>query len=364
MTPDRRKVFVIHGRNVRVADEMAAFLRALGLEPIIFRDLRARLGGTPGIAEIVTRGMDEAHGVIALFTGDEYAVLRSELKSPRDEGEDLARWQARPNVIFEAGMAFGRDRQRVILVLLGEVRLFSDVAGIHVLRPSNDPTQDRETLRRTLQGIQCDVNDSSAWMTAGDLVGSVLAADERQNPLPIPLRSRTELLAMDAWAPADKAQDILIIGQNLNLVMRQRSFFERKLRGGARLRLVIVNPKDDALIDVMSRGVVERMYTKADFGPALTAIQHIRETLPASERSRVDLRTIDYVPTLSCQVLDGSTSMGTILVELAPNRIEVPNRAHLMLYSDNQTHAPWYAYFLKNFEGMFAGATPWDWDSA
>lgn len=173
--PDRRKIFVIHGRNLKARKEMGIFLRALGLEPMNFADLRAEMGGTPTIADIVEEGMNRAQGVVALFTPDEYAALRPELRSEKEEEDALARWQARPNVIFEAGMAFGRDRDRVVFVLIGDPKLFTDVAGIHVLRPTNDPLGDRQVLRNTLKkGMRCAVSDdSNDWMDHGDFEGCV-----------------------------------------------------------------------------------------------------------------------------------------------------------------------------------------------
>ena len=179
---DAKKVFIIHGRNVRAAGEMANFVRALGLNPIAFNELRANMGGTPNIADIVTRGMDRAQGVIALFTGDEWSELRPELKGEHDKPHDVARWQSRPNVIFEAGMAFGRDRKRVVFVVLGDAELFTDVAGIHVLRLSSNPAGDRDTLRLTLKNMGCSVEDSSAWMTAGDFEGVVMPALGTHSP--------------------------------------------------------------------------------------------------------------------------------------------------------------------------------------
>jgi hypothetical protein len=136
--PDPKHVFIIHGRNSKARMEMGIFLRACGLTPINFSDLRAEMGGTPTVDRIVDEGMQRAQGVIALFTPDEFACLRPEFKRKEDRIEDVARWQARPNVIFEAGMAFGRDRNRVVFVLLGEPTLFTDVAGVHVLRPTNE----------------------------------------------------------------------------------------------------------------------------------------------------------------------------------------------------------------------------------
>ena len=54
----------------------------------------------PHIDKIVAEGMKRAHGVIALFTADEFAHLRPECAEGK-ESVDLRRWQARPNVIFE-----------------------------------------------------------------------------------------------------------------------------------------------------------------------------------------------------------------------------------------------------------------------
>lgn len=179
---------------------------------------------------------------------------------------------------------------------------------------------------------------------------------------PCPVRAREDLPKMHQWEPALRATDMLIIGQNLNLVLRQKPFFERKLHEGAQIRLLIVDPKEDTLIEIMSRGVVERLYTKRDFGPALDTVRELRNALSNNTKSRLELRTIQYVPTLSFQVLDGETPKGTILVELAPNRIPVPTRPHFILRADNMAHTEWYRQFLANCTVMYNEANPWQWE--
>jgi predicted nucleotide-binding protein len=171
--PDKKKVFVIHGRNTEARKQMGYFLAALGLDAINFDDVRARLKGTPTIADCVTAGMDQAQGVIALFTADEHAWTRPEFRSG-ESGEAVERWQARPNVLFEAGMAFGRDRDRVVFVTLGRVSLFTDVAGIHTLSPTNDAKGHRDLLRNVLKEMGCDVDlASSKWLHDGDFEAPV-----------------------------------------------------------------------------------------------------------------------------------------------------------------------------------------------
>jgi predicted nucleotide-binding protein len=178
-SPDKKKVFIIHGRNVVARKEMGIFLRAIGLEPLNFDDLRASLKGTPTVADVVIAGMKNAQGVVAIFTADEYAALRPSMRGKGESGESVERWQARPNVLFEAGMAFGRDRERVVFVKLGDVDLFSDVGGVHVLTPTNDPKGHRDTLRKVLKGMGCAVNlEPSDWMHDGDFETCVKALPE------------------------------------------------------------------------------------------------------------------------------------------------------------------------------------------
>lgn len=172
--PDPKSVFIIHGRNTKARDEMGVFLRACGLRPLNFSDIRSEMGGTPTIADIVEEGMARARvsWPCSQATNTLNSVLNSEPK--KTKANAVSRWQARPNVIFEAGMAFGKDRDRVVFVLLGDPELFTDVAGIHVLKPTNDSTGDRAVLRDTLRkGMKCEVEDSNDWMKSGDFESCV-----------------------------------------------------------------------------------------------------------------------------------------------------------------------------------------------
>lgn len=156
-TPDPKKVFIIHGRNLRAKKAVEQFLRSLGLTPIDFEQLAADLGAA-FIGEIVRTGLSQAQGIVALFTADEIAHLRPDHYEPHDGQEDKERWQARPNVIFEAGMAYGMAPERTILAVLGgQTKLFSDVKGIHLTYLSNNHGA-RKRLRQKLIGAKCDVD--------------------------------------------------------------------------------------------------------------------------------------------------------------------------------------------------------------
>jgi predicted nucleotide-binding protein len=178
--PDKRKVFVIHGRNAEARKELGYFLVSLGLEVVNFAEVRANLGGTPTVDQIVIAGMDRAYGVVALFTPDEHAWTRPEYRKG-EAGDPVERWQARPNVIFEAGMAFGRNRHRVVFVKLGKVSLFTDVAGIHAL----SLPEDRALLRDTLRDMGCAMDlSSSKWADEGNFKVPVAGLSEVSPPDP------------------------------------------------------------------------------------------------------------------------------------------------------------------------------------
>ena len=167
---DSRQVFVVHGRNEKARIALFAFLRSIGLEPLEWSEAVTAAGPpTPYIGEILNAAFSRAHAVVVLFTPDDEACLRQQFRSdsdPRHEVEPTG--QARPNVLFEAGMAMGRDSNRTILVELGTLRPFSDIGGRHLLR-INDTSQQRQQLAQRLQTAGCPVSlEGTEWHTEGD----------------------------------------------------------------------------------------------------------------------------------------------------------------------------------------------------
>lgn len=148
---------------------MFTLLRALGLRPLEWSQAANLTGkGSPYIGEILDQAFSAAQAVVVLLTPDEITYLRSEYADP-DEPDASPAPQARPNVLFEAGMALGSHPDRTILVEMGAVRPFSDVAGRYALRVRNDAASRKELAQR-LQRAGCDVDTSGEdWLTAGDL---------------------------------------------------------------------------------------------------------------------------------------------------------------------------------------------------
>lgn len=153
---DKGKVWVVHGRNLIARDAMFTFLRAIGLEPMEWGEALALTGqGSPYTGEVLDHAFAAAQAVVVLITGDDVARLGTRYIEPHDSPEERESTpQARPNVIFEAGMAFGKYPERTILVLLGRTRPFSDVVGRNVLYISNELRR-RQGLADCLRTAGC-----------------------------------------------------------------------------------------------------------------------------------------------------------------------------------------------------------------
>jgi predicted nucleotide-binding protein len=167
--PDRRAVFVVHGRNVAARDAMFDFLRALGLLPIEWSQAVAATGRpSPYVGEVLKAAFERAQAVMVLMTPDDEARLRPHFHGRGEPPHETNLTpQARPNVLFEAGMAMAWDEDRTVLVELGRCHPFSDLGGRHVLRV-DDTSQRRQELAQRLASAVLAVDASGTdWHTAG-----------------------------------------------------------------------------------------------------------------------------------------------------------------------------------------------------
>lgn len=177
VAPDRRNIFVVHGRDPLARIAMFEFLRTLKLNPLEWSEIvRATGKASPYVGEVLARGFEMAQAVVVLLTPDDEVRLRERFRKQSDPPfETELSGQARPNVLFEAGMALGLQPDRTVIVELGALRPFSDVLGRHAIR-MEDSSQCRHDLADRLEAAGCavDVNGRD-WHTAGKF-GECLAA--------------------------------------------------------------------------------------------------------------------------------------------------------------------------------------------
>lgn len=113
-----KKIFIVHGHNEALKQEVARMVEKQGLEAIILSE-QANRGKT--IIEKFEEHSDVG-SAICLFTGDDYgraADIKAEML------------RARQNVVFEAGYFMGKlGRENVILIASPDIEVPSDLQGV------------------------------------------------------------------------------------------------------------------------------------------------------------------------------------------------------------------------------------------
>lgn len=167
---ESRNVFVVHGRNVEARSALFRFLRSIGLRPLEWSHAIELTGkAAPYIGEILDAAFEHAQAVVVLMTPDDEVRLRPTYQKLGDpDHERFLTGQARPNVLFEAGLAIGRHPDRTLLIQLGDLRPFSDIGGRHVIRLNNGIAA-RQNVANRLKNAGCPVDLAGIdWHTEGN----------------------------------------------------------------------------------------------------------------------------------------------------------------------------------------------------
>jgi len=168
---DTRRVFVVYGRNTSARDAMFVFLQAINLDPIEWTEaIQMTNHAAPETGDILDAAFSNARAAVVMITGDEIACLGEQFlgeSSPADE--TMPAPQARPNVLFEMGMAFARFPSRTIIVQFLKTRPISDVIARNAIQFSGD-AKSRTELADRLKAAGCLVKTAHkyTWLKAGD----------------------------------------------------------------------------------------------------------------------------------------------------------------------------------------------------
>ncbi|GHT58497.1 hypothetical protein FACS1894109_12810 [Spirochaetia bacterium] len=165
-----KKIFVVHGRNEKKRSELFQFLRSLNLEPLEWSQAIEMTGiATPYIGEVLNIAFSNAQAIIVLLTPDDKVKLRDELQDKDEQAsEKRFQYQARPNVLFEAGMAIACNEKRTIIVQIGKVKGFSDIAGRHIIHLNNSSERRQVFVQRLLNAGCPAVTSGTDWLKTGD----------------------------------------------------------------------------------------------------------------------------------------------------------------------------------------------------
>ncbi len=165
--PKEKTVFVAHGRNELMRLNLFSLLRAVDLHPLEWQQaINATRKAAPPTMEIIETALLAAQAMVILLTPDDEGRLRENFRKPDDPTyETELTGQARQNVTFEAGMAWAINSQRTILIEVGAVRPFSDLAGISFVKLNNSPERRHEFVQKlALAGCRIDITGTD-WLT-------------------------------------------------------------------------------------------------------------------------------------------------------------------------------------------------------
>jgi predicted nucleotide-binding protein len=164
--PTARDVFVIHGRDEQARRALWGFLQAIDLHPLDWEEVVRRTGKpSPYMGEVLAQAFEHNQAAIVLLTPDDGASLHTSLRGLAEPSyETTVTGQARPNVLLEAGMALGLQRDRTVVIEIGQLRPVSDMAGLNVIR-FNGTVESLHKIAQRLEGAGCAVNTKGTdWL--------------------------------------------------------------------------------------------------------------------------------------------------------------------------------------------------------
>lgn len=127
---NKRKVFIVHGRDDHAKHEVSRFIQTVGLEPIILHE-QPSAGRT--IIEKIEHYSNDADFALVLYTPcDQGRGHHEKHQEPKD--------RARQNVVFEHGYLMAKlGRENVCALVKGETEIPNDISG--VVYVSLDPAE-------------------------------------------------------------------------------------------------------------------------------------------------------------------------------------------------------------------------------
>lgn len=119
---ENKKIFIVHGRDLRMRDQVASLLGRLKLDYCI---LESEYNGGATVIEKFLRVARDCRYAIVLFSGDDVGKL--------DVEQDILRHRARQNVVLELGYFLGQIGRENIFILHDahkNIEKPSDFAGV------------------------------------------------------------------------------------------------------------------------------------------------------------------------------------------------------------------------------------------
>jgi hypothetical protein len=151
------------------------------------------------------------------------------------------------------------------------------------------------------------------------------------------------------------ASDIRLVGVTLGRTVRDLAgVLERRLRAGAVVRVVIIDPDSSAPLDAVARtlGVTSADLYRPRIASTIEILDHLASGAQGS--GRVEIRLLPFVPAFGMYLIDPGEPDGHIYVELYQHRSLEPNPC-FALQAERDGH--WYSFFAHQFDILWDSAT-------
>jgi predicted nucleotide-binding protein len=129
----RRSVFIVHGHDDVALGEVTAYLREIGVKPIVLREIEEP---EDSLLRRFLRIAEQATFAVVVFSPDDIGASLAHFDAPKG-GEKALRYRARQNVVLELGFFLGKlkDFNKVLVLRSNpgepwpEFEMPSDLAG-------------------------------------------------------------------------------------------------------------------------------------------------------------------------------------------------------------------------------------------
>jgi len=126
-TYDIKKIFIVHGHDHNLKNDLEVFVKKIGLEPIV---LHRQPDEGLTIIEKLEKQTDVGYAFV-LLTPDDIGYTAEELEQKEDGKETNKEYRARQNVILEFGYLVGKlGRNKVCAIYKKGVTLPTDLSGL------------------------------------------------------------------------------------------------------------------------------------------------------------------------------------------------------------------------------------------
>jgi predicted nucleotide-binding protein len=303
---DPRTVFIVHGRDLEAKSAVTHFLRDLDLHPVEWDEMVQATGQSmPYTGYVISLAFKSVHAVVVLLTPDDLACLHEDLLRTDDKDwERHPTGQARPNVLFETGMALATHPDRTLIIEFGSMRPFSDVDGRNTVR-FTPVAATLNALAMRLQTAGCPVNTSgTSWLELSRFEN--LSSLMRQPPL--------------TFVTAETVAD-LPIGRVLP---------NTPASAEPRLTAKLVPRGKDHLLEITNRGGVELSSVEFAADPEAINWHFMTNVLPAYPIPSIDLRSHVRLPLVI--TMGGPVMTKISLRAKTPDGIEYSTSATLSIF--------------------------------